>query len=51
MKKKIIPIRFSDNDYNIILKEAEKLRISVSTLIRMIVLQNIIKKNEEDNIS
>ena len=47
MKNKIIPIRFTEIDYDLLVKEANKLRLSVSTLIRMIVLQKFNNNGKE----
>ena len=47
MKNKIIPIRFTEVDYNLLVEEANKLRLSVSTLIRMIVLQKFNKNGKK----
>lgn len=46
MKNKIVPIRFSEEDYNFLIEKSKKLRLSVSSLIRMVVLQKL-KEDEK----
>lgn len=47
MKNKIIPIRFTEIDYSLLVEESNKIGLSVSALIRMIVLQKFNKNGKK----
>lgn len=40
-KDKVYPVRFDRNDYSIIAKKAEELRISIATLIRIATIKGL----------
>ena len=48
-KTKIVHIRFDESQYEIIKKEADKLRLPISLLVRNITLEKLEKDNGKRN--